>query len=95
MPIVVTCPGCSATLKAPDTAAGKKVKCPKCTSAIPVPAAEEPPVMEEEAFEEEAPAAPRRSGGAVSARRSEAETTCGRSRFTVASAATWTPTMRT
>ena len=29
MPISVSCPGCSATLTAPDSAAGKKVKCPK------------------------------------------------------------------
>ena len=41
MPIPVTCPGCSAKMKAPDGAAGKKIKCPKCQEAITVPAAEE------------------------------------------------------
>jgi hypothetical protein len=39
MPISVVCPGCSAKLNAPDAAAGKKVKCPKCQGAIVVPAA--------------------------------------------------------
>ncbi|MCS7044757.1 MAG: hypothetical protein NZO58_00220 [Gemmataceae bacterium] len=37
MPIVVTCTGCGASIKAPDDAAGKKVKCPKCTTVLPVP----------------------------------------------------------
>src|SRR5581483_5741728 len=58
MPIVITCPSCSTTLKAPDTAAGKKVKCPKCTSAISVPAAEAPALDEPDPVEEiEAPRA--------------------------------------
>ncbi len=39
MPIVVVCP-CGAKLKAPDAAAGKRVKCPKCASPLAVPAAE-------------------------------------------------------
>jgi len=39
MPITIACPSCKARLNAPDTAAGKKVKCPKCQSPIPVPAA--------------------------------------------------------
>ncbi len=39
MPIVVVCP-CGAKLKAPDAAAGKRVKCPKCASALLVPAPE-------------------------------------------------------
>src|SRR5436190_213733 len=38
MPIVVTCPGCPTKLSAPDTAAGKHVRCPKCQAAVPVPA---------------------------------------------------------
>lgn len=38
MPIAVVCPGCSAKLNAPDGAAGKKVKCPKCAGAITIPA---------------------------------------------------------
>jgi len=53
MPTVV-CPSCSAALNAPDSAAGKRVKCPKCTSTIEVPAAELPPVLEAE-FTDEAP----------------------------------------
>ena len=40
MSILVVCPGCSSKLNAPDTAAGKKVKCPKCQGAVPVPAPE-------------------------------------------------------
>jgi TM2 domain-containing membrane protein YozV len=70
MPIVVTCPSCSANLKAPDAAAGKRVKCPKCTSTIEVPAAELPPVLEEE-FTDEAPPISAR-GGAVQRRATEA-----------------------
>lgn len=38
MPIDVTCPGCRKTLRAPDTLAGKRVKCPQCGGAIAVPA---------------------------------------------------------
>jgi hypothetical protein len=40
MPITVVCPRCSAKLNAPDTAAGKKVKCPKagCGEIIAVSA---------------------------------------------------------
>lgn len=45
MPIAVKCPGCQAALKAPDTLAGKRVKCPKCQGVIPVPAPA--PVAEE------------------------------------------------
>src|SRR3954469_3996928 len=37
MPIVVSCPGCPTKLSAPDTAAGKQVRCPKCGAAAPVP----------------------------------------------------------
>jgi len=33
----VTCPQCSKKLKVPDTAAGKKVRCPGCQTSIPVP----------------------------------------------------------
>ena len=39
MSIPVICPGCSAKLNAPDAAAGKKVKCPRCQSAMLVPEA--------------------------------------------------------
>jgi hypothetical protein len=38
VPIPLTCPGCSARISAPDTAAGKAVKCPKCQTTIKVPA---------------------------------------------------------
>ena len=37
MPIVVACPSCQTRLKVPDQAAGKMVKCPKCSAAISVP----------------------------------------------------------
>jgi len=37
MPLQVVCPACNAKLKAPDTAAGKKTKCPKCQGVISVP----------------------------------------------------------
>jgi hypothetical protein len=49
MPIVVTCPNCPTKLSAPDSAAGKQVRCPKCGAAAPVPAlipAEEVPVVD-------------------------------------------------
>ncbi len=36
MPIAVACP-CGAKLKAPDAAAGKRLKCPKCGAGITVP----------------------------------------------------------
>src|SRR4051794_961534 len=48
MPILVTCPKCAAKLNAPDSAAGKAVRCPKagCGTVVPVaapaPAAQEP-----------------------------------------------------
>ena len=34
MPIVVQCSGCGGKFRAPDEAAGKRVKCPKCSSSI-------------------------------------------------------------
>jgi hypothetical protein len=42
MPIRVECPDCSATLAAPETAAGKTVRCPKCGARMVLPAADEP-----------------------------------------------------
>lgn len=36
MPIPVTCPICNCKMKAPDSAAGKRVKCPKCGKALTV-----------------------------------------------------------
>ncbi len=47
MPIPVLCDNCQTRLNAPDAAAGKKVKCPKCQAVMAVPAAaapEPPPV---------------------------------------------------
>jgi hypothetical protein len=41
MPIEVQC-SCGTTLRAPDAAAGKKIKCPKCEAIVPVPAAADP-----------------------------------------------------
>jgi hypothetical protein len=37
MSIPVVCPNCSAKLNAPDSAAGKRVKCPKCQTGMVVP----------------------------------------------------------
>ena len=37
MPIPVVCGNCQTRLNAPDAAAGKKVKCPKCQTVMPVP----------------------------------------------------------
>jgi hypothetical protein len=39
MSISVLCPNCGAKLNAPDSTAGKKVKCPKCQTAMLVPEA--------------------------------------------------------
>ena len=39
MPVQVACPDCAASLKAPDRARGKALKCPKCGGRVPVPAA--------------------------------------------------------
>ena len=48
MPILITCPTCGTNAAAPDNAAGKKVKCPKCQAVLDVPAQEAPPVLEVE-----------------------------------------------
>lgn len=52
MPIQVTCPSCSRSFNAPDGAAGKRAKCPKCGSPIDIPA----PAPKEEIFDAEADA---------------------------------------
>jgi predicted RNA-binding Zn-ribbon protein involved in translation (DUF1610 family) len=49
VPIQVTCPSCSSSFKAPDSAAGKRAKCPKCAGVIEIPAA----VPAEEVYEAE------------------------------------------
>lgn len=41
MPILITCPNCGHQLKAPDTAVGKKGKCPRCGTVMPIKAATE------------------------------------------------------
>jgi predicted Zn finger-like uncharacterized protein len=40
MPLEISCPSCSAKFRVPDSAAGKKIRCPKCKGAIDVPATE-------------------------------------------------------
>lgn len=42
MPIEVTCQSCSGQFRLPDSAAGKKIRCPKCKRPIEVPAAKAP-----------------------------------------------------
>ncbi len=37
MPIPVVCSACATKLKAPDNAAGRKTKCPKCATPIAIP----------------------------------------------------------
>lgn len=37
MPISIACPACSAKIKAPDQAAGRMVKCPRCGLPIQIP----------------------------------------------------------
>ena len=41
MPITLGCPSCGKRFRARDESAGKKVKCPYCQAAVPVPTAEE------------------------------------------------------
>lgn len=38
MPIVVTCDSCTVKLRAPETVAGRKIKCPKCGAPIQIAA---------------------------------------------------------
>src|SRR5262245_29111942 len=38
MPIEVTCQSCSGQFRLPDSAAGKKIRCPKCKRPLEVPA---------------------------------------------------------
>jgi Protein of unknown function (DUF1559) len=48
MAINVTCSSCSATLRAPDTAAGKRIKCPKCSAVTAVPNQSAPPQSDQD-----------------------------------------------
>jgi hypothetical protein len=63
MPIIVACPGCGAKLNAPDSAAGKKVKCPKpgCGTVMAVPA---PLPLDEDEPEQAPPPKPRKVAAA-------------------------------
>jgi len=38
VPIIVACPGCPTRLSAPESAAGKQIRCPKCGAIATVPA---------------------------------------------------------
>jgi hypothetical protein len=58
MPIAVNCPGCSSRLTVPDTAAGKKARCPKCQTQLVIPAAPAPAAAERSPFDFNSPAAP-------------------------------------
>jgi hypothetical protein len=63
MPVSVTCPSCGAKLRAPDSAAGRKLACSQCKAAINVPGASqfaEAPASRAVA-ESRAPAAPANS----------------------------------
>jgi LSD1 subclass zinc finger protein len=44
MPIPVSCPSCRTNLQAPDKAAGRQVRCPKCNAALAVPVPQPVPV---------------------------------------------------
>ncbi len=37
MPVSITCSGCAATMKAPDSMIGKRVACPKCKTSFVIP----------------------------------------------------------
>jgi predicted Zn finger-like uncharacterized protein len=39
--MLITCSNCQSKIRVPDSAAGKKGKCPKCGTSIAIPAAEE------------------------------------------------------
>jgi phage FluMu protein Com len=47
MAISLTCSKCSGKLSVADNLAGKKIKCPKCSAILPVPAAEQDAIMAE------------------------------------------------
>jgi hypothetical protein len=46
MPIQLSCPSCAASIKAPDAAAGKTARCPKCKVPIPIPGSQAVAVVE-------------------------------------------------
>jgi hypothetical protein len=51
VPIQVTCPSCKSKFNAPDAAAGKKTKCPKCAGVIQIPEPVSEPAVEAEIFD--------------------------------------------
>jgi uncharacterized protein YbaR (Trm112 family) len=56
MSILITCPGCRGSLKVPETARGKTLRCPTCQHVFTLPEAEPPiPVEEVLPVEEESP----------------------------------------
>lgn len=57
MPVAVICGSCDAKLNAPDAAAGKTVKCPKCGVMLVIPFPE--PDTDFEVIEDDQPAKPR------------------------------------
>jgi predicted Zn finger-like uncharacterized protein len=56
--MMITCSNCQAKIRVPDSAAGKKGKCPKCASVITIPAAGEPSGDDVPAPAEEAAGSP-------------------------------------
>lgn len=46
MAIIVKCPVCEKSLSAPESAAGKRAKCPKCTAVVTIPTPQ-PPLFDE------------------------------------------------
>jgi predicted Zn finger-like uncharacterized protein len=73
----VTCPGCQARIKVRDEHAGKRVKCPKCGGAVPVPAFDDEDDAPERAAVTAAPPGRRgegpRMGGVRKAMRTDPE----------------------
>jgi hypothetical protein len=62
MAVMINCPSCQRSIKAPDTVIGKQVKCPACQAAFtvtagPVPPEPEPPLAQ---FDDEPEPAARR-----------------------------------
>ena len=43
MPITLGCPSCGKRFRAREESSGKKVKCPFCQAAVPVPNSDESP----------------------------------------------------
>lgn len=47
MPFLTTCPGCKTELRIREEYVGKKLKCPRCSEVLTVPAAKAEPVVEQ------------------------------------------------